>query len=152
MPHKNIDLKIRLCELEDFSFVFNLVRTLWPHLTFNFEDYKKVYRQALESEIHKSIVALINNQIVGFCSLSITNNLWHAGSLGQIDVLVVDETIRGHGIGRELINQITVIAIQNECKVIELDSAFHRTEAHNFYEKLGYQKLGYLFSKTLNTD
>ena len=50
------------------------------------------------------IVAESLDQIVGFCSLTIKNNLWQAGNLGHIDELVVDEKYRGQRIGIQLID------------------------------------------------
>jgi N-acetylglutamate synthase-like GNAT family acetyltransferase len=151
MIHKeNTDLKIRLCEPDDFPFIFNLLKQLWPNLAVSFEDYQKVYNQGLESENQKLIVALINNEIVGCCCLTIKNNLWQIGNLGYLDILIVDENTRGRGIGRKLVDHITTIAIQNDCKRIDLDSAFYRTDAHVFYEKLGYEKIAYLISKTID--
>jgi hypothetical protein len=35
------------------------------------------------------------------------------------------------------------------CKRIELDSAFHRAQAHALYEDLGFEKRAFLFSKVL---
>lgn len=46
--------------------------------------------------------------------------------------------------------RITEIAKENSCKRIELDSAFHRKNAHGFYKSIGYEIRAYLFSKTLN--
>jgi hypothetical protein len=34
-------------------------------------------------------------------------------------------------------------------KRLELDSAFHRTNAHAFYDKLGFEKRAYLFTKEI---
>jgi len=87
--------------------------------------------------------------IIGFCSLTIKNNLWQAGNLGHIDELIVDDNYRGKGVGSKLMDEITRIAKENQCKRIELDSAFHRKEAHRFYENEGYENRAYLFSKEI---
>jgi GNAT superfamily N-acetyltransferase len=50
---------------------------------------------------------------------------------------------------REDLQQLLSLAKQKGCRVIELDSAFHREEAHRFYEHLGFEKRAYLFTKTL---
>jgi glucosamine-phosphate N-acetyltransferase len=116
-------------------------------------DYDKlliVFKKALNSDNQRLIVGLIDNRIVGFCSLTIKNNLWQAGNLGHVDELVIDEKSHGQGIGRKLIDEITFHTKENDCKRIELDSAFHRKEAHKFYENLGYENREYLFSKILD--
>jgi len=81
--------------------------------------------------------------------LTIKNNLWQAGNLGHIDELVIDKSYRGKGFGKRMIQSITDIALEGKCKRIELDTAFHRKEAHKFYESIGYENRAYLFSKKL---
>ena len=140
---------IRLCTNIDFTSVFELLKQLWPALLLNFEALQVVYENALKSDKQKLIVGLIDNKIVGFCSLTITNNLWQAGNLGHIDELVVENSFRRQGIGKKLMDEITKVAKDHHCKRIELDSAFHRKDAHMFYEQSGYENRAYLFSKEI---
>ena len=142
-------LQIRLSSLEDFVFVFDLLKQLWKDRQLDFIAIQNVYNQALQSNKQKFIVGLVDNKIVGFCSLTIKNNLWQAGNLGHIDELIIDENYRGLSIGTKLMAEITKIAKEANCKRIELDSAFHRKEAHQFYENLGYENRAFLFSKEL---
>jgi GNAT superfamily N-acetyltransferase len=100
--------------------------------------------KAIDSEVQRLIVGEIDNEIVGFCSLTIKNNLWQAGNLGHVDELVIDK-----GYGKKLIESITQFARDLKCKRIELDSAFHRKGAHSFYESIGYENRAYLFSQKL---
>ena len=70
--------------------------------------------------------------------------------LSDQDIMLDGESIPGQGIGKKLMKRITKIAKENSCKRIELDSAFHRKNAHGFYKSIGYEIRAYLFSKTLN--
>jgi ribosomal protein S18 acetylase RimI-like enzyme len=70
-------------------------------------------------------------------------------NLGNIDELVVDIEYRNRGIGRLLINEMEAIAKHRGCKRLELDSAFHRTTAHAFYEKQGFERRAWLFTKEI---
>ena len=63
--------------------------------------------------------------------------------------LVVDEAFRGKSIGTDLIKTASEVAKKRGCKKIELDSAFNRKRAHNFYNKIGFENRAYLFSKNL---
>src|SRR5688572_3584112 len=132
-----MNIKIRNCSSDDFEGVQKLLQQLWPDRNFNVKDLREVYEKALSSQNQKLMVAVAADRIVGFCSLTIKNNLWQAGNLGVVDELVVDAEYRGFGIGKILMEKITQIAIENECKRLELDSSFHRKEAHQFYEHLG---------------
>jgi len=46
-------------------------------------------------------------------------------------------------------NEIEKIARNYSCKRLELDSDFHRTIAHDFYEGIGFEKRAYLFTKEI---
>ena len=146
------DFQIKLCVEDDYPAVFELLKQLWPDVKLDFDALRAIYKNALESDKQQLIVGLFENKIVGFCSLTIKNNLWQAGNLGHIDELIVDRNFRRQGIGRELMTEITKIAKENNCKRIELDSGFHRKEAHRFYEKAGYENRAYLFSKTISQE
>jgi GNAT superfamily N-acetyltransferase len=136
--------------LDDFTSIFNLFKQLWPGLELDYAGLNAVYEQALSSVTQHLIVGVQEDRVVGFCSLSLKNNFWKAGCIGNVDELVVDEHYRGQGIGKKLISRIEEIAISNQCKQIELDSSFHRKEAHHFYESIGYKTRAYLFTKPLS--
>lgn len=48
-----------------------------------------------------------------------------------------------------MLDDITDIAKANICSFIGLDSAFHREDAHCFYEKEEFNKPGYFFFKEI---
>ena len=145
-----MSLIIRKCEITDFAEIFKLLEQLWIDSTLDFDSLHEVFENALKSSQQRLIVGVVNNKIIGFCSLTIKNNLWQSGNLGHIDELVVDKNYSGKGYGKTLIDSITKISKDLKCKRIELDSAFHRKEAHQFYESLGYENRAYLFSKQLD--
>jgi ribosomal protein S18 acetylase RimI-like enzyme len=142
-------IQIRYCEVGDFEGVQKLLKQLWPDVNSNPAELQIVFERAVASEAQKLIVAIAENSIVGFCSLTLKNNLWQAGNLGVVDELVVDNQYRAKGIGKSLMEKITEAARENKCKRIELDSSIHRTAAHQFYEHIGFVKRAYWFSKSL---
>lgn len=143
------DIQVRYCTGNDYDAVYELLRQLWPDTLPDRKALQTVYNNALASENQTFIVALAGTRIAGFCSLTVKNNLWQAGNLGHIDELIVDSNLRGSGIGGRLLKEITQIAKGKGCKRIELDSAFHRKDAHRFYESAGYENRAYLFSKVI---
>jgi GNAT superfamily N-acetyltransferase len=144
-----MELLIRDVSGRDFDQVFGLLKQLWSYKELDYEDMKKMFDHNLQSADHFYIVALYGPQVVGFCSLTVKNNLWVQGFLGNIDEMIVEESYRGQGIGKKLMKRITEIAIEKNCRRLELESSFHRGEAHQFYEELGFEKRAYLFSKEL---
>jgi glucosamine-phosphate N-acetyltransferase len=140
---------IRQCTSVDFEQIFVLLEQLWPDKTLDRDALRWVYSRGLTSGFQRYLCAVENESVVGFCSLTIKNNLWQAGYLAHIDELIVRKEWRGLGIGSALLAAIIGVARQAGCSRVELDSAFHRSEAHSFYQQRGFENRGYLFSKAL---
>lgn len=141
--------QVRPCRAEDFGDVVRLLRQLWPDKQLNAAQVQTVFDRALACERQAYLCATDGQRVVGFGALTIKNNLWQGGYLGHIDELVVDNDYRGRGIGTLLLDQLIALAHQKGCRRVELDSAFHRKQAHQFYEQRGFENRAFLFSKTL---
>jgi ribosomal protein S18 acetylase RimI-like enzyme len=88
----------------------------------------------------------MDGSVIGFASLSIQHNFSQEGNILYITTMIVDERYRGQGIATALMREIEKIASERGCKRVELESAFHRKEAHAFYEKQGFKKRAYFYS------
>jgi len=140
---------IRDCRDEDFDQILSLLQQLWPEKTLNHDRLRVVYERGLRSDTQQYICAVESGRIAGFCSMTLKNNLWQEGYLAHVDELVVNHADRGRGIGSQLLEAIIAYAVERSCTRVELDTAFHRTEAHAFYERQGFENRAYLFSKLL---
>lgn len=142
-------IQIRPCRVEDFEDVVRLLRQLWPDKPLDYASLQTVFGRALASESQVYLCATDGQHVVGFGSLTLKNNLWQEGYLAHIDELVVDSEYRGRGAGTLLLDQLIVVAREKGCRRVELDSAFHRKQAHQFYEQHDFQNRGFLFSREL---
>jgi GNAT superfamily N-acetyltransferase len=95
------------------------------------------------------LCAEIDERMIGFCSLAVRENLRVESFVAHIDELIIDESFRRMGFGAELLKAAVAEAKKRGCKIIELDSAFYREDAHRFYAKEGFSKRAYLFAKEL---
>ena len=111
-----------------------------------------VYSRALASETQFYLCAEDEGAVAGFCSLTLKNNLWQAGNLAHIDELVVEERQRRKGIGSALLDAAVKMAAGRGCASIELDSAFHRGDAHRFYESQGFENSGLSLFQSLRSE
>lgn len=59
-----------------------------------------------------------------------------------IDILWVDESLRGLGKGQELIQEAEALAIKKECRFIRLET--FSFQAPEFYKRLGFKEMGKL--------
>ena len=83
---------------------------------------------------------------VGTFALLIMDNLGHLGTPSAIvEDVVVCADCRGTGIGREMMRFATGLARDKGCYKFFFSSNLNRTEAHHFYEQLGFEKHGYSF-------
>jgi glucosamine-phosphate N-acetyltransferase len=141
--------QIRKCVSADFGQVAALLVQLWPQKVQNLAKLHGAFDRALISTTQRYVCAVEDGEIVGFASLSMKSSLWQEALLANLDELVVDEAWRGRGIGGALIDYVVEIARKTGCSRLELDSAFHRTDAHEFYERRGFEKRAFLFTMAL---
>ncbi len=73
----------------------------------------------------------------------------HVGRKLYVDDLVTDETKRSTGVGKLLLDGLTVEARARNCDTIDLDSGTHRTHAHRFYFRERMVVGAFCFSKPL---
>jgi GNAT superfamily N-acetyltransferase len=84
------------------------------------------------------MVAENGGAVVAWIDLHIEHSI-AAGKTVQIAGLVVDENHRGSGVGRLLMRHAEEWARSNGCSSLRLRSNIIRSQAHEFYEKLGYK-------------
>jgi GNAT superfamily N-acetyltransferase len=140
---------IRNSKIEDFNEVLSLFGQLWPNKELHPDDLMTVFNRGIQSGTDKYICAEVNGKVIGFCAMAIVNNFWQEGHKAYVYAMIVDDSFRGKGIGTNLLEKAFEIAKIMGCKKIELDSGFPREKAHKFYEKIGFEKRAYLFSKDL---
>ena len=83
-------------------------------------------------------VAVQGDAVVGWIHVQATNSLEH-DTRAEIWGLVVSERTRGAGVGRRLVEAAEEWAVARGLGVMSLRSNQLRTEAHGFYEHLGYK-------------
>ncbi len=144
-----MEITIRYSKSEDFQDVFLLFHQLWPGKELNEEALRIVYERGLQSDNDYYISAELEGRVIGFCSTAIMNNFWQEGIMAYVYAMVVADEYRGKGLGTTIIDKACEYAKERGCKKLELDSAFHRERAHKFYEKIGFVKRAFLFSRDL---
>jgi glucosamine-phosphate N-acetyltransferase len=148
-PVSTFAISITQCAAADFDEVFPLLQQLWPNKALDRASLHNMFSDALVADSRVLLCARLDGRVVGFGSMTFKIHLWHGGLIGWIDELVVDHKARGKGVGRKLLDRLAALAREKGCRAMELDSAFHRIDAHAFYEKLGFEKRAFLFSRKL---
>jgi GNAT superfamily N-acetyltransferase len=85
------------------------------------------------------IVADDNGTVVGTCQLTFTPSLSAGGAQRMtIEAVRVGRELRGKGVGRAMMRWAIDRARERGCGVAQLTSDRRRTDAHRFYESLGF--------------
>ena len=95
------------------------------------------------------VVAEMDGKVVAVMTLHLTPELHRARPIGRVTALVVDESVRGSGVGAEMMEEAERILREDGAGLLELTSNMRRVDAHRFYERLGYQKTSFRFAKEL---
>lgn len=92
-------------------------------------------------------VAALDTRVVGLETVHVRYTLNHEAPIAQITLLVVDESTRGIGAGRALVEAAERFARDRGAKRIVVTTALHRAGAHAFYERVGYAHTGRRYGK-----
>ena len=95
----------------------------------------------------RAFVAAEGGEVVGLMTVHLRYTLNHDAPIGQLTLLVVDETTRSRGVGRALVEAGERWARERGCKRIVVTTALDRGVAHAFYEKLSYKHTGRRYAK-----
>jgi GNAT superfamily N-acetyltransferase len=87
--------------------------------------------------------------LLGAVTLHIMPVMHRAGPVGRLSAVVVDEPARGKGVGRALVRASEEFLLIRGCAMIEITSNKVRTDAHAFYERLGYTATSVRFAKQI---
>lgn len=130
-------LTIRPAKTEDAEALASLATQLgYPSTTDQtLERFRVLQARPNEDTV---IVAEMNGQVVGWVHAHTYRLLMDAPEV-EIGGLVVDESIRGQGIGERLMEAAEVWAHKLNCSSIYVRSNTNRTRAHEFYKALGYE-------------
>lgn len=103
------------------------------------EKMEQRLRQVLEHPEHCVFVAASNGQVTGWIHGFYTLRV-ESDSFVEIGGLVVDESTRGHGIGKKLVSEVRKWADLRNCATIRVRSNVIREESHRFYLKNGFRE------------
>jgi GNAT superfamily N-acetyltransferase len=104
-------------------------------------DYVNALAEITNDPNEEMIIVEEDGAPVGCFQLSYLPGLMRRGmKRGQIEVVHVAEAHRNRGIGAEMMRWAIERCRENGCSMVQLTSNKKRTDAHRFYERLGFLK------------
>jgi GNAT superfamily N-acetyltransferase len=95
------------------------------------------------------VVADSGYEVVGLAHLQVTPAIELDRPAAKIGALIVAEAHRGEGIGRALVEAVDAEARARGCALLFLTTSERRTDAHEFYKRVGLEETGKRFTKLL---
>ena len=120
---------------EDLDRVFKILNQL-KELNIESIDKESAWNSFNQNKSSKSIVGVLDNEIVAYGSIVIENKI-RGEVAGHIEDIVVDKNYRGRFIGDNLIKELINIGKKNSCYRITL---FCKENLENFYSRQGFKK------------
>ena len=104
-------------------------------------DYLAAFDRIAASSADRLLVAAIDGEVVGTFQVTLTPMMVGRGRLVlTIEGVQTRADRRGRGIGAAMMREAVAIARAAGADMVQLSSNAARTEAHRFYERLGFDK------------
>ncbi|WP_117193912.1 GNAT family N-acetyltransferase [Rhizobium terrae] len=115
-----------------------------------YEDYLRAFNVIEASQNEQLFVAEVEGEVVGTFEIVFTRALTGRGALSMIiEAVQTRSDMRSKGIGAKMIAYAVEEAKRRDCRLIQLMSNAVRTDAHRFYERLGFAKSHFGFKMKL---
>lgn len=136
--------RLEIEEIDDAGLVrtWPVMSQLRPHLTE--AEYRAMVARMRLSDGFRVFAASRDGVVLGVAGVR-PMELLYCGGILQIDDLVVSETERSGGVGKALLDHVKAEAWAQGRTEVHLDSAMYREAAHRFYDREGFERLGYHF-------
>ena len=139
---------IELARPQDRAAVSRLARQIHGmHVAWRPDIYEMVEERFPQEYFDRAVqrrelyVAVLEQQVVGYVLLSFRNAAW-PGVVSRrimcIDEFCVEESLRRHGIGTQMLSEIKVLAKAFGCTDLQLSVYPQNDDAVGFYQKNGF--------------
>jgi GNAT superfamily N-acetyltransferase len=98
------------------------------------------------------IVAVIDDQVVGFAGLRIVAHIFYEGSHAEITELFVEEKHRRQGIASGLMRYAEEITKDRSANEVVLHTGEDNRTAREFYAAIGYEEWELVLGRTLTNE
>lgn len=82
------------------------------------------------------LVVAYEDKLIGYMTFMKQFSTWDASSYLYMDCLFIEETYRGLGIGKQLLERLKEEAKRLKCDTIQFQTPLFNTHAINFYKKM----------------
>ncbi|MGX9419039.1 GNAT family N-acetyltransferase [Vibrio sp. WJH972] len=95
-------------------------------------------------------VGVLEGHVVAVMSILFFDYFPSGKRFCRITALVVDDSMRGKGVGSTLIEYAKSKAIAEKCSILELTTSLSRVQTQRYYERIGFEKTSYKYVQKLD--
>lgn len=106
----------------------------------------RTFRQLVSRPADRSVLALRDGAPMGLCTAELRDLVWRRDPELWVPELVVDEPMRGRGIGAALLDHVIDDALAAGARSAVLESGPRRAAAHALYRSAGFAAAGRVFT------
>lgn len=143
-----LSIDIRRAKPEDYKSIYELVCQL-ENSQLNENYFMEVFNRNIHSATIFYWVIAMDKKVIGFISMHIQDLLHHEGRVAEVQELCVDLNYQNKGFGKILLEQAVLEAKQQQCALIEVAANRKREAAHRFYEREGWERSHFKFTRKL---
>lgn len=100
---------------------------------------KKIFEQTKNDLNHIYLIGMIDNEIIAHTKITIIPTMYEKmNTYSILNHVCVKPSYRRHNIATKMLDEITKICLEHNCKTIELWSNNVRTAAHACYKNYGF--------------
>ena len=138
-------ISIRAIMQSDMDAVIELLQSM-SNFKPSKSEYLPIWNSFCQQTNVHSLVAVMDNQIVGYGSIIIETKI-RGGKMGHIEDIVSHSLFQKKGIGKAILNGLFNVAKVNCCYKVALQCKENNVK---FYEKCGYEQSGLAMQIFLN--
>lgn len=144
-----MNVVVREIESKDYVSVAAIWRDVLGYSSVSTETVAETYEKMKGDNRYRTFVADVDGKVVGFATTVLTLAVDHPNGYIKLNGLAVLPEFQRCGIGKLLMKRVEKLTAECGSSYIGLASGFQRTNAHEFYEHLGYNKTSFYFRKIL---
>ena len=132
-------LSIREATSFDRDIIYKMICGL-EDMTMDVHGFDFAFNANMQSANICYSIAELGGNPVGMVSCHIQPLLHHAALVSEIQEMFVEPEYRSHGVGKALMEHVTMYAKEKGAIQMEVTSRGVREEAHRFYQREGFEK------------
>lgn len=134
-------LRIRKILKKDHYAVIEMANLISKYKPLN-KKYNQIWKNYIKQKNALSIVAVIDNEIVGFGSIFFMTQV-RGGIKGSLETIVVKEKFQKNNIGFNIVKKLLEFATKKNCYKVELATSVKNIK---FYNKLNFRRRSIVMS------